>query len=80
MECIRQLPALETPSSILECIPTLLRYVVISLISSLIYCISSDAVLQLDPSVTLFEYGLVVAADAAAQMLLSPFIGLIIDK
>ena len=53
---------------------------VISLISSLLYCISSDAVLQLDPSVTLFEYGLVVAADAAAQMLLSPFIGLIIDK
>ena len=45
----------------------------------LIYLISL-AINQLDPNVTLFEYGLVVAADAAAQMLLSPFIGLIIDK
>ena len=48
-------------------------------ISYLIYLISVT-INQLDPNVTLFEYGLVVAADAAAQMLLSPFIGLIIDK
>lgn len=48
------------------------------MLSDLISLISLTV--QLDPSVTLFEYGLVVAADAAAQMLLSPFIGLIIDR
>ena len=35
---------------------------------------------QLEPEVTLFEYGIVVAADAAAQMVFSPVFGLIIDK
>lgn len=35
---------------------------------------------QLEPKVTLIEYGLVVAADAAAQMLLSPVLGVVIDR
>ena len=34
----------------------------------------------LEPEVSLFEYGIVVAADAAAQMVFSPVFGLIIDK
>ena len=35
---------------------------------------------QLEPEVTLIEYGFVVAADATAQMLLSPVFGIIIDR
>ena len=39
-----------------------------------------DIVLQLDPSVTMKEYGFVVAADALAQMIFSPIFGYIADK
>lgn len=35
---------------------------------------------QLDKSVNLLEYGMVVAADAFAQMILSPLLGIVIDK
>ena len=35
---------------------------------------------QLEPNVNLIEYGVVVAADAAAQMLLSPLLGVVIDR
>ena len=35
---------------------------------------------QLDANVDLIEYGLVVSADAAAQMIAAPLFGLIIDK
>ena len=36
--------------------------------------------IQLEPDVNLIEYGVVVAADAAAQMLLSPILGVVIDR
>ena len=43
-------------------------------------CDSSPLPWQLDPSVTLFEYGMIVSADASAQMILSPLVGLVIDR
>ena len=36
--------------------------------------------IQLEPDVNLIEYGVGVAADAAAQMLLSPILGVVIDR
>ena len=37
-------------------------------------------IIQLDGNVDLIEYGLVVSADAAAQMICAPLFGLLIDK
>ena len=36
--------------------------------------------LQLEPKVELSEYGLIVAADAAAQMIFSPIFGYLTDR
>jgi len=57
-----------------------LSMLVVSLGSSIIFTGVYPYLLSLDPNVDLLEYGLVVAADAAAQMLCAPLFGVIIDR
>jgi len=53
---------------------------VVSLGSSIIFTGVYPYLLNLEPEVGLAEYGLVVAADAAAQMIFSPIFGFITDR
>jgi len=57
-----------------------LSMLVVSLGSSIIFTGVYPYLLSLDPNVDLLEYGLVVSADAAAQMICAPLFGLIIDR
>ena len=41
---------------------------------------NKSSCLQLDPSVTLDEYGIVVASDALAQIIIAPILGAIADR
>ena len=53
---------------------------VMSLGSSIIFTGVYPYLIQMDPSVVMIEYGIVVAADAAAQMIFAPLFGMWIDK
>jgi len=53
---------------------------VVSLGSSIIYTGVYPYLYQMDPGVRMIEYGIVVAADAAAQMIFSPLFGILIDR
>ena len=53
---------------------------VASLGSSIIFTGVYPYLVQMDPSVAMIEYGVVVAADAAAQMIFAPLFGMWIDR
>jgi len=57
-----------------------LSMMVVSLGSSIIFTGVYPYLISLDPRVLMVEYGIVVAADAAAQMIFSPLFGILIDK
>jgi ceroid-lipofuscinosis MFS transporter 7 len=53
---------------------------VASLGSSIIFTGVYPYLIQMDPSVAMIEYGIVVAADAAAQMIFAPLFGAWVDR
>jgi len=57
-----------------------LAMLVVSLGSSIIFTGVYPYLYSLDPNVLMIEYGIVVAADAAAQMIFAPLFGILIDR
>lgn len=53
---------------------------IMSLGSSIILTGVYPYLVQLDPYVTMIEYGIVVACDAAAQMIFAPLFGMLVDR
>ena len=53
---------------------------IMSLGSSIILTGVYPYLVKLDPRVTMLEYGVVVASDAAAQMVFAPLFGMIVDR
>lgn len=76
--------SLETPQEKKQRIRSLFivhfSLLVASLGSSIIFTGVYPYLVQMDPTVSLIEYGIVVAADAAAQMIFSPLFGILIDR